>query len=201
MRCFLKDLPVIVLLSLTSCGGGYIKCSTLVVGDTTYRSEKETTLYVFAYKADDAPAMADLAGEKHDTLYAYHLAEESDDKGKIAVPKTCSYHYGSSDLYDLELKYYGEMGNYVSYTTVFYSSSKKLVRIENALNKPNKNNHSKELLSQKLYPIKFKVDDSGKQVPILDVSSRSGYYPFNSDESIRYVEIGDSTVSYTLYKN
>lgn len=204
MKKQLFPLVVISLVSLTACGNdGYLKCKKVSVSDQTFEGSEPTISFVFAYKAEGINSKQEgVYGDKNDTVYvSYRCDQKTADKG-ISVPRTGVLNYGASNLSEAKLTYSSEMGRYSTGQEVYYSSSKKSIKVVQSVNKPIRGDKSKELTGKTIFSFSEKTNDKGEKELTLNISNSyyQYYNSFQSSTNITYVDVGTESVVYIPYK-
>ena len=196
MNKIIKKLPIILLLAVTSCNSdGYKQYDVVTIEgeDSSRYSSYVTYTYVFAYKAETASDKGFFHGENNDTVYACMHFKEPQNVKKIGLPKNGVYIYGDNPGEEISITYSGEMGTYETYSKVYYSKSKNMVKEERASLKPTKNDQTRELNKKYMHNI-VKNGDQYELSAYLMPSPRSEI--FSSKVVTEYTAIGDKVVTY-----
>lgn len=169
-------LPLISLVSITSCNASYIKCQELSVDGYTYQTTQKTHHIALKCQAERQLEYS-YYDEKLDCYYIFVIVSYKEDEKAPAIPNEILYGAKSGET----VKPIKNIGKYQTYATVWYSVSQQMVKYENYYNRPVKTYYHSEIDKKDAYRI-YDIDG-----PIVhkELGTRASPFYFR-DESITF---------------
>lgn len=179
---------IVGLLSLTACGDGYVKYETIYVDGDEYRSEISAVIYTARYEVEETLS--------HHTSYTlnnklyiffYDYMYSNDD---FSLPESVTIIDAVNKSKRVTAKLSSKTNKYINYQYVYYSQSKRSLKIEEGQHVPDKAPNNKDMQEKTLYLL------TGSEYHYSSYTNPTNVLVLDQKEQTTYVDLGNSTIAY-----